>query len=403
MTQAVLGVGCLAGGAPLAHAAQWSFAPQANVGVDNDSNRYLEANAPASQSGFVNPSAEFDWSNDTSKLSLSPWLMWQQISTKTYASLHSESLNGEYDWNSELGQLAVQGSVADFSTLATDIPDSGLVAPGINRRTYFGSASYSHLLSERRTFIAQFSWLDVNYFGSNSQLLNLLSAYKYATVSLGEKFILDPSTSLTPTIFDNQVISELTAGNSRESGMRLDFNHSFTERISIKAYAGGSQQALQDLYGYFITFQGLVPAYRPETRISGLGGFVLTLATERGHLDLTYANSLQPYSGGVLAQRQSLTLSGMQSVTEKIDVSISGARIQNNHSAVQLGIDRAYYDTATLGLDWHFAETLRLHSEAGVQHAPTLSFGPYTPTVPLTEWHVALSLNWTPLPLQHTS
>ena len=52
MTQAALGVGCLAGGAPLP-AAQWSFAPQVSLAMDSDSNRYLDIENRASQSAAV--------------------------------------------------------------------------------------------------------------------------------------------------------------------------------------------------------------------------------------------------------------------------------------------------------------------------------------------------------------
>ena len=167
MTQAALGIGCLAGGAPALHAAQWSFAPQASVAVDDDSNRYLGVAVPNTQSVDVNPSAVFQWSSDTSQLSLSPWLMWQQISDSQFADVHSESLTGQYNWSGELGQLTLQGGVADYSTLATEIPDTGLVAPGLNRRTRQGSLTFSHLQTERRSLVLQLSWQDVGYFGSN--------------------------------------------------------------------------------------------------------------------------------------------------------------------------------------------------------------------------------------------
>ena len=282
----------------------------------------------------------------------------------------------------KLGHLNLQGAVSDYSTLATEIPDTGLVAPGVNRRAKQGSLFFSQQQSERRSLILQLSWLDVGYYGPNSQLVNLLSGYKYGTVSVGETFNLSAQTSLTPTLFDNQVITPIAAGDSRESGLRLNIEHDFTERISLKAFAGASQQSVQS-----------------TSRVGGLGGFTLSLATPRGHLDLDYANSLQPYSGGVVAQRQSLTLSDTQSVSEKLDLKVAAARIQNNHSAVVLGIDRAFYDTASFGADWHFAEPWRLHSEVTFTHSDTLAVAA---TQPVTEWRFALSVSWTPLPSERT-
>jgi hypothetical protein len=236
-------------------------------------------------------------------------------------------------------------------------------------------------------------------------VVNLLAGYKYATVSVGEMFNLTPETSLTPTVFDNQVITPLSYGKSRETGLRLDFQHSFTERTSLKAYAGASQQASQKVVQTLVLIDGglgLQESLQPTSRIGALGGFTLSRATLSGHLDLDYANSLQPYSGGVVAQRQTLTLSDTQSVSEKVDVRVSAARIQNSHSAVVLDIDRPFYDTATLGVDWHFAESWRLHSEVAVTHTDTLAFATAAVAQPTTEWRVAVSVSWLPLPTQRT-
>jgi hypothetical protein len=399
MTQAALGVGCLAGGAP-AHAGQWSIAPQVSVWVDNDSNRYLSLPASNTQSAYLNPSAVFQWSSETNQLSLTPWVMWQQIDDSAYANVHSESLTGEYDWTGEVGQLSLQGGISDYSTLATDIPDTGLVAPGVNRRTRQGSLSFSHLQTERRSLLLQLSWLDIGYYGPNSELYNLLSGYKYASISLGEKYAFTANTAVTVSAFDNQLITPLSIGNSRESGLRLDFQHSFTERTSLKAYVGASQRSLEELRSAEAVNSSV--SLQATSSVGALGGLTLTLATERGHLDLDYTNALEPYSGGVLAQRQSLTLSDTQSLTEKVDLLLSAARIQNNHGAVVLGIDRGYYDVATIGFNWHFAESWRVHSEVGVTHSETLVLAADQPTQPLTEWRVAVSLSWTPLPTIRT-
>ena len=396
MTQAALGVGCLAGGAP-AHAAQWSFAPQVSVWVDDDSNRYLSTAPNLTQSAYVNPSAVFQWSSETIQLSLKPWLLWQQVSDSAYASVHSESLNGEYDWSGERGQLSLQGGISDYTTLATSIPDIGIVAPGLSRRTRQGSLSYALLQTERRSLVLQLSWMDLSYYGPNSRLYDLFSGYEYGSVAIGEKFGLSEKTALTVSGFDNQLITPLGIGNSRESGLRLDLQRSFTERTSLKAYAGVSQRSLEELRSNVA-----LPALHATNDVAGLGGLTLSLATLRGHLDLDFADSLVPYSGGVLAQRESLTLSDTQSLSEKVDVTLSAARIQNSHAAVALGIDRGYYDTVTLGLDWHYAMSWRLHCEAGYTHTDTLIFGAGQSAQPVNEWRGALSLNWTPLPTVRT-
>jgi hypothetical protein len=272
------------------------------------------------------------------------------------------------------------------------------VAPGLNRRSRQGALTFTHLLTERRSLVLQLSWLDVGYYGANSALLNLVSGYKYASISAGEKFSVAPTTALTVSAFDNQLITPLSIGNSRESGLRLDFQHSFTERTSLKAFVGASQQSLESVRRNGGESQGSLQA---ENSIGALGGFTLSLATLRGHLDLDYANLLQPYSAGVLAQRQSLTLSDTQALNEKLNVTLAAARIQNNHSAVLLGIDRAFYDTVTLGLEWQYAEHWYLRTDVGGTRTQTTLYSSQ-PDQPVNEWRVALSLRWTPLPMVRT-
>lgn len=397
MTQAALGVGCVAGGVSGVNAAQWSFAPQATLTVDDDNNRYLGLPAATTQSAFVIPSAVLEWSSETTQLSLSPWLMWQEISDTAYANVHSESLTGEYDWSGQVDQLSIQGGISDYTTLASDIPDTGLVAPGINRRTKQGALTFSHAHSERRSLIVQLSWLDLSYYGPNSDFYNVIAGYKYASVSLGEKFHVNEKTALTVSAFDNQLITPTSIGNSRESGLRLDFQHSFRERTSIKAFVGASQRSLEELR---VRNEGL--SLGATNSVAALGGFTLTWTTQRGHLDLDYVNTLQPYSAGVLAQRQSLTFSDTQSLSEKLDLMLSAARVQNNRSAVTAGIDRPYYDTASIGMNLHLSEAWRLHSEVGYTHTRALALGDGQSTQPLSEWRIALSLSWVPIPLVRT-
>ena len=78
--------------------------------------------------------------------------------------------------------------------------------------------------------------MSLSYYGPNSGYYNVVAGDKYASVSIGEKLNLTERTALTISAFDNQLITPTSIGNSRESGLRLDYQHSFYERTSLKAY-----------------------------------------------------------------------------------------------------------------------------------------------------------------------
>ena len=85
-----------------------------------------------------------------------------------------------------------------------------------------------------------------------------------------------------------------------------------------------------------------------------------------------------------------------------LDLTLSIQRIQNNSSAVRLGLDRPFYDYGMLGLNWKMGESWSLQ--------PQVSSGWSRPVPPLgatdtaaydvtvREWRAQVTLVWQPLP-----
>ena len=393
--QAALGLGC-GMGVP-AHAALWSIAPSMIWTADDDSNRALSEGYRASQSGIFVTTAVFERDTETTQLSLTPWVMWQRIDDSQYADTDNRSLVGAFSWASERQQLQAQALIGDFSTLESELTETGIVANDLRRRTKQASLSWTYTLAERRALVAQLSWMNVSYYGSNATLLNLLSGYTYPTAVLGEQFTLSEKTTFTASLFGDQLttpggelfiplggtglvlVEPIPKNSSRETGVKFELVHHFTERTQIDAYVGESERSLRG-----VTSRGT------------LGGITGTLALSRGHIDLNFSDSLVPYGTGVLVQRALGILSASYSLTETLDAELALTRIQNNQSTVDLGLDRLYYDNATASLNWQWDRPWRLHLEAGLTHAPTLPEAPLFHTAAITERRVAISLTWTP-------
>ncbi len=126
--EAALGVGCAVGAAVPAQGAQWSFEPTVAIGASNDSNPYLEAGAPSSQSATFSPSAVFQLSTETMAASLTPWLSWQRMNGHDYPDVDDRSLQGTFAWLGERASLNAQGSISDISTLSSALVETSLIA-----------------------------------------------------------------------------------------------------------------------------------------------------------------------------------------------------------------------------------------------------------------------------------
>jgi hypothetical protein len=111
-----------------------------------------------------------------------------------------------------------------------------------------------------------------------------------------------------------------------------------------------------------------------------------------GTLAAGYSRSLVPYGTGFLVERQQINVSATRSLSAFVDADISVFHIQNNQSAVALGLDRLRYDTAGVGLNWRIGETWTIRPQFSTSRSQ-----PLRSTATVHQWAAALIMTWKPL------
>ena len=358
--------------------AEWSMVPTFTVGNADDSNRALASPALPADGTWLFSNVQFQRTTEVTQITITPQVNWQHFDSRYYSDITDRDLSGAFLWTQERGTLNISASRFDDSTLTTELTETGIASTDVNRLTDQASLSWNYGLTERRAFVLQAGYVDVSYYGRETGLLSLLEGYRYSSASAGEQFTFSERTSLTASAFGDELIAPLSINNSHEEGGELQLVHKFSERTQLSVTAGGSARSLEG------------------SRNTGTVAIVdFSHSSELGSVALDYSRQLVPYGTGVLAQRQQITLSGTYNLSEKIDVSTSVLRIDNNESVVYLRLDRRSYTGVSFGLDWRPLETWKLRLEGGTIHTQTYD----VVSIPVTEWRVGLSLTWTPYPL----
>lgn len=385
---AALGLGCMATAvAPPVRAAEWSVAPTITVGSDDDSNRLLIPDATADQSWWLFSNAQFQRSTDTTQLSITPQVRWEHFDSADLGDIVDRDLSGAFSWTQERGSFQLTAASLDDSTVTTELTETGLASGDTHRRTEEASVSENYGETERTALVFQAAYMDVSYYGALTGDLALLDGYRYPTASLGERFFLSDDTSLTASAFADELLARVPANDSREAGGQLELTHTFSPSTQIDVSAGGSARTLRTE----IVSDGSV-SLGNESSTGTVASADITHTAELGNITLSYSRQLVPYGTGVLAEREQYQLLGTYNLTEKVDISASVLRIENNQSIVLLGIGRRSYTGTALGLDWRPLEAWKLRAEADTMQSQTIGLV----TRPVSGWRVALTLTWAP-------
>jgi len=260
------------------------------------------------------------------------------------------------------------------SDLVSEMLETGIVRGDTHRRTAQAGSTLAWSQTENRQLITQLSYMDVSYYG---RAQSLLPGYRYPAGSVGERFVFSERGNITVSAYGSMLSSDSAGNSSHEAGIQTEVVYSFSERTSLDASIGESSRRLTG-----------VSSHGTDASVS------LTHSLALGSVGLSYTRSLVPYGIGFLVERQQFSASGSRALTPYVDATMSLLRIQNNQNAVLLGIDRRSYDSASVGLNWHFTQTWTLGGQAAAVR--TQPPGPNSDTA--NSWRAMVSMTWTPRP-----
>lgn len=258
--------------------------------------------------------------------------------------------------------------------MVTEILETGIVNGDTHRRAAQAGANWIWSQTERRSLIAQLSYLDVSYYGLSR---SLLPGYRYPSASVGEQFSFSERATLTLSAFGSRLQSQTQGNSSHEEGLQAEVMYFLSEQTKVDASLGKSRRVLSG------------------TGSQGTDAFAsLAHSLLLGSLSLSYKRSLVPYGFGFLAQQEQFVGTWTRSLTPYLDSSLSFYRIQNNETTVLLRLDRRNYNSVSVALNWRPAETWSVG--ARIDCIRTLT--PDLQGLPVHEWRSSVGLTWTPRP-----
>lgn len=360
-----------AAGVPV-QAAEWSMTPVYSWTVDRSSNRYQVANPVGSESSVLTADIRFEHALEDLQFSIEPRYSWRRYSDSSYGTGDDRSVYTAASWERDLSRLDLTASYWDQSTLLTEFLESGILRGDSHRRLIQAGANWTWAQNERRQLVGQLSYSDTHYYGQGSEFF---AGYRYPSGSLGERFSFSERGSVTVSAYGSLFSSEVHGSSSHEYGLQAQLEYSFSERTRLDASIG---ESLRSLAG--------VSSRGTDASVLLQHDFLLA------NMQLTYTRSLVPYGVGFLVEREQLTLSGTRHLSTYLEANFSVFRIQNNETAVLLGLARRSYDSAAVGLTWHPGETWRV----GVQLTGTRTQLPGLTSQNITDWRTSMALIWSP-------
>jgi hypothetical protein len=380
-----IGCGCLLGAGGAAHlwAAEWSAQPSVGWTTDYDSDRSLSGSqTPGSESAVLYGDLRLQRSSESLQILLEPKYDLRRYSDNIWGPGSDRSLAISLNLKGERTGLTLNGSIANATTLQTEVLETGIINGDVRQRLEQLNAQWSWWRTERHQFFLQAGYTDIGYLdspyvlqGPGGPLVPELPGYKYTSGSLGEHLFLSERTTLSVSAFGDALRSPIHGNSSQEEGVQVEYSTSFSERISLDASVGESKRSLSG-----------------RSSFGTNASVVLTRTYDLGSATLNYSHSLTPYGTGILVNRQQASATVTRSLATDLDVSFSVIRVQNSDSTVRLGLDRPYYDNAVVGLSWRFGESWTV--APAVTTSWTRAIGT---NVPVHEWRGALSMTWSPL------
>src|SRR5258708_28708047 len=201
-----IGCGCLlgAGGAPHLWAAEWSMQPSVSWMTDYDSDRGLSGASQASESAVLSGDLKLQRASESTQLLLEPKYDLRRYSDSIWGPGNDRSLNATLGWTGATSSLNLSGSIANQTTLTTEIQQTGIINGDVRQRLEQLTGQWNWARTERHQLFLQAGYTDVSYSGGQlvqegpgGPVVPELPGYKYSSGSLGERFFTSPRTTFS--------------------------------------------------------------------------------------------------------------------------------------------------------------------------------------------------------------
>ena len=392
-----IGCGCLLGAGGVSHllAAEWSAQPIISVLADYDSDRNLSpVGTSGSEETVLATDLRLQRAIENTQIVIEPRFDVRRYSASIWGPGNDRSLTTSFNYVGPRSKFNLSASIADQTTLTTEVFETGIISGSTRRRTPQASAEWDWSQNEKRQTFVQASYLGASYSGTPLTELEL-PGYHYTSGSVGERFFLSERWTVSASAFGDVLTSARQGGSSHEEGAQAEVGYQYSERMLFDLAVGESERTLSAP-----STPGSESSLSHQTNSGTNISFSAVQTLERGSTSLAYVRSLVPYGTGFLVQRQQITATLTRPIAPTLDFNVSLLRIQNNAATVRLGLDRPYYNNAQIGLNWKMGESWTLQpafTASSSKPSPPVSAPTHTePSV--FQWRAAVSLIWQPVP-----
>ena len=371
-------------------AAEYSFAPIMSWTTDYSSNRYLVANSPPGEGGFVTFDAALTRTTAILELDLKPSFAVQRFSNNSATNTFNRSLAGSGMWTHERSIFNFGGSYSDLSTLTTELASTGIVQGNTHQRQAVGTGSWQWQQSEKRQSTVSVAYNDTTYVG---QQATVLPGYRTANASIAERFTLSTPTALTVTAFGGDLRSNTLPGES-EAQLTIAVDHSFSERFTMYASAGANDRRSS---GQYNPSAGITDRSASGQHIGYVGEIWLKRIDERNQWKVDYARTVAASGFGILTVHDEAALSFTRDLMSELSAGLRLGASQDKYDVATgpFVLLSRRYETADASLNWMSGETSTVSLGSGYQRA-TASSQPPTPLA--SGWRLSVTYRWTPRP-----
>ena len=359
-----------------AGAAQWSIEPRLGWTLNYNSNLLLVPTGQLATGGTnLSLDSPFRRSTETTELDLIPHIDVQRFFRDSDLNAVNGSLQGSAAAHSERSSVKLTGGYERTSTLVTELKATGIVNANTRREASSAGLDIGHDATERQHLDLQTSFSDVIYPGGES---SGLVGYRYLASTLTDTVKVSDRLALGPSAYVDHIHTPLTGYDARDVGGGITSTYQFSARTKLLATGSYSQTTTNGLvqHGYYWDLH--------STRVS-----------EVTQWDLEWTRALQPSGSGLLIRRDTVNLSALHSISERLDLTLSLQDVRNNNLEGGQFAGIAQYLWADCGVNRHLTPRWLLSGTAGYAQSRPIATNEKT----ARGWHAGLTFTWTPIPM----
>jgi hypothetical protein len=315
-----------------AGAAQWKVVPQVALGADTDTNRRLQRVPTQSESAVFAGTLAIARLTEVSSLAIAPRATVSRYSGEDALDSNDWGVNTSYRHNGEKLLFDFSGSIADDSTLVTELGETGFVEGNTRRRSTQASMAVTQYLGPRHLLQYQVGASDIDY---DQTVGTGLVGYRYPSASLLYAYTASPRLDVTVSVDAARLDAPDAGIQSDTRGAQLGLRFRASERFDLELRSGRSNTSARG---------------RDDSKQSFRGS--LAWHDELSKLELSLSREVEPSGRGILVNADDLRLAYSRELGERLTLDTSARVSRREDLQFALRSSEYRYAAATLALSW---------------------------------------------------